>query len=127
MKKRTLLLTCFLTSMTALAYEEPLTRNSCFKVQNNKPQSVQMCHISAVGGAGGIQRTFTINQDEYVLEWFDGGLPSEVYRVHKNNGKALDASNYYRSSKTLNITSKPKQSDWECITDGKNITHFCYK
>ncbi|MFW1970473.1 hypothetical protein [Acinetobacter bereziniae] len=127
MIKSLLLTICFLTSMTALAYEEPLSRNSCFKVLNNKPQSIQKCHTSTIGGAGGIQRTFTINQDEYVLEWFNGGLPSEVYRISKNNGKALNASNYYRSNKSLKIINTPKEVDWECIKDSKNITHFCYK
>lgn len=116
---------CLVTS--AFAYEEPLRKTKCFYVVNNKPQSIQACHIGAAGGAGGIERSFSINQNEFVLEWFDAGLPSEVYRITKNNGKAINATNYYRSAKTLAVVKKPGLADWECIKDNKAVTHFCYK
>lgn len=127
MKKILLSLLGVFLATNALAYEEPLRKTKCFQVVNNKPQGIQTCHINAAGGAGGIERAFTINQNEFVLEWFDAGLPSEVYRIRKNNGKPINATNYYRSSKNLTIVENPKPTDWECIKDSKNITHFCYK
>ncbi|MEZ2902962.1 hypothetical protein ACBQ24_09485 [Acinetobacter terrestris] len=116
---------CLVTS--AFAYVEPLRKAKCLYVVNNKPQNIQACHINAGGGAGGIERAFSINQNEFVLEWFDAGLASEVYRISKNNGKAMNATNYYRSRKTLATIKNPELGDWECIKDNKNITHFCYK
>jgi|GEM_PF-4690034 len=127
MKKILLSLIGFCLITSAFAYEEPLRKTKCFYVINNKPQSIQACHIGAAGGAGGIERSFSINQNEFVLEWFNAGLPSEVYRITKNNGKAINATNYYRSGKTLGVVGNPKVTDWECIKDDKNVSHFCYK
>lgn len=121
------LVTC-LTASLSYAYEEPISRGKCFIVKNNAPQKIQKCFISAVGGAGGIMRSYEIGNDVYANEMYAGSetTPS-IDRVAKNNSKPLDANTYYRQDKTLKIIKNPRENDWNCIKDSKSISNFCFK
>jgi hypothetical protein len=121
------LVTCLITSLS-YAYEEPISRGKCFIVKNNAPQKIQKCFISAVGGAGGIMRSYEIGNDVYANEIYAGSETTpDIDRVAKNNSKPLDAKTYYRQDKTLKIIKNPRNNDWNCIKDSKSISNFCFK
>ena len=123
-----LFLLAFLASSLSYAYEEPLSRGECFIVKNNVPQKIQKCFISAVGGAGGVMRTYEIGSDEYAHEMYAASAVSEdVYRIKKNKSKAINAMDYSRQNKSLKVVKNPKKNDWNCLKDTKSISDFCFR
>ena len=123
-----LFLLAFLASSLSYAYEEPLSRGKCFIVKNNVPQKIQKCFISAVGGAGGIMRTYEIGNDEYAHEIYaESAVSKGVDRITKNKSKkAIDAIYYGRQNKSLKVVNTAKKNDWNCLKDTKSISDFCF-